>query len=60
VKAPGTLAIENVSELEQWIVIHLLMPRNKTEKIRDQIRSNENRFMGQEIAAKSNVAERSE
>lgn len=60
VKAPGTLAIENVSELEQWIVIYLLMPRNKTEKIRDQIRSNENLFMGQETAAKSNVAERSE
>ena len=60
VKAPGTLAIENVSELEQWIVIYLSMPGNKTENIRDQIRSNENRFMRQETAAKSNVAERSE
>jgi len=52
VKAPGTLAIENVSELEQWIVIYLSMPRNKTEKIRDQIRSNDNRFMGQETPRK--------
>lgn len=60
VKALGTLAIENVSDLEQWIVIYLSMPRNKTENIRDQIRSNEIRFMGQETAAKSNVAERSE
>lgn len=57
-KAPGTLAIENVSELERGIVIYLSMPRDKTEMIRDQIRSNENRFMGQETAAKGNVAER--
>lgn len=60
VKALGTPAIENVSELEQWIVIYLSMPINGTDNIRDQIRSNENRFMGQETAAKSNVAERSE
>lgn len=59
-KALGTLAIENVSDLEQWIVIYLSMPRNKTENIRDQIISNKIRFMGQETAAKSSVAERSE
>jgi len=49
-----------VSELEGWILIYLSMPRDKTEKIRDQIISNDIRFMGQETAAKSNVAERSE
>ena len=41
-------------------MIYLSIPRDKTDKIWDRIRSNENRLMGQETATKSNVAERSE